>query len=176
MANNTAALAKPFRWNYRSTTAAFELAKGIHPHEVAEHVSVTKWTIAEWRKHPDFDAKVQEWANYFLEEIMDHGLKDGVRALQGHTKEVVEWLAKQIVKDDPVTPNDAQRWELAKEYLALAGIKEPLAPVAQVMPGPAVYVDNRSIIAQRDSMLADELQRFRLPPAEQNGHAPEGGI
>lgn len=78
-------MADEFRWTEASEEAAQLLAAGdLELIQIADKVGVTRWTIWNWRQHPDFIARVEQHLEEIRREIRRHGiavLEQRVKAL-----------------------------------------------------------------------------------------------
>jgi hypothetical protein len=84
--NNSEQNPRPFRWTRKSENAALLIAEGeLSDEKIAERVGAGRTTLFEWRRHPDFAARVQAHLDEFRAAVRRRGIaivENRVRALQ----------------------------------------------------------------------------------------------
>lgn len=66
-----------FQWSTRAQSAALLVAKDDQPDQaIADQLGIGRRTLARWKLHPDFQARVQEHRDGWALEIKDKGIAD----------------------------------------------------------------------------------------------------
>ncbi len=75
---------KNFAWNARRDAAAVEVAKDLMTDAgIAREAGVTAQQLRNWRKCPEFAARVQEHRDYWAQQIKDRGLIEKENRIKG---------------------------------------------------------------------------------------------
>lgn len=66
---------RPFRWDSRRERAAQEVAEDrITDEQIAMNAGVSRKTLAEWKKHPDFATRVEEHIDAYRKIVRERGI------------------------------------------------------------------------------------------------------
>jgi DNA-binding XRE family transcriptional regulator len=72
--------ADSFKWDTRRTQAAVMLAdNSLTDEQIAATIGVTRQALANWKKHPDFQAKVAENVESYRRAVLTSGIADRVK-------------------------------------------------------------------------------------------------
>jgi hypothetical protein len=90
---------QPFVWTEQREYAAAQLAKGpVTMTKVAADLDVKRHTIAEWRKHPDFAARVDSHVEAFRAAMLAEGVADKayrMHVLQTRHEQIAQVFAER---------------------------------------------------------------------------------
>jgi hypothetical protein len=119
---------EPFKWNEKRSEVALALAQGYTWDDVIEDCQVSRGTISNWKKHPDFSAEVDRLSCMIDISSRAQRLRIAMNIIRQKIdrsdKDLLEWLKYAQGETDGVK-------------LHLAALLEAQAPMADTGPkGP----------------------------------------
>lgn len=87
-----------FHWDAKTEEAAQLLAAGeLTTQAIADRIGVTRRTITNWKRNPDFAARIREHLNEFVEDVRRRGLAVRERRIKAMND---RWIRLQRIVED----------------------------------------------------------------------------
>lgn len=94
----------PFEWTEPKEKAAIELAKGtVTATRIAAELNLNRHTIGEWRKHPEFLARIEDHLAAFREAMLSEGIAEKayrMHVLQTRHEQIAQVFAERAKAAD----------------------------------------------------------------------------